>query len=155
MSHDQAIEATHNPEHHTEHHGVLQSTFDLFLTSTRAVADLVATAGSAGARAVLPAPVNESVTRMLASLRTLLEQAPQITDELEVLMQELHAKRLSIQALQSELSVLDRQLEVLERTLAPVEVWNAQWNRMQHALLHSLDVSDAAVPANDNDEIHA
>jgi len=138
-----------------EHHGVLQSTFDLFLTSTRAVTELVASAGTAGARAVLPAPVNESVARMLSSLRQMLEQAPQITDELEVLMQELHAKRLSIQALQSELSVLDRQLEVLERTLAPVEAWNAQWTRMQRALLHSLDAPTTAERPNDNDEIHA
>jgi len=126
-----------------EHHGVLQSTFDVFLASTRAVTDLVTSAGSAGARAVLPSQVNDSVSRMLSSMRAMVEQAPQITDELEVLVEELRAKRLSIQALQSELNVLDRQLDVLERALAPVQTWSTQWTRMQHALLHTLDHPEA------------
>ncbi len=124
-----------------EHPGVLQSTFDVFLASTRAVTDLVTAAGAAGARAVLPAPVNDSVNHMLASLRDMAEQAPQITDEIVVLTEELHAKRLSIQAVQSELNVLDHQLDLLERSLAPVQAWSEQWNRMQHALLHTLDLT--------------
>ena len=126
-----------------QHHGVLQSTFDLFLASTRTVTDLVTAAGSAGARAVLPSQVNDSVGRMLSSMRTMVEQAPQITDELDVLTEELRAKRLSIRALQSELSALDRQLDVLERALAPVQSWSVQWTRMQRALLHTLDRTEA------------
>jgi hypothetical protein len=123
-----------------EHAGVLQSTFDVFIASTRAVTDVVTAAGAAGARAVLPAPVNDSVNHMLVSLRDMAEQAPQITDEIVVLTEELHAKRLSIQAVQSELTVLDHQLDLLERSLAPVQAWSEQWNRMQHALLHTLDL---------------
>ena len=128
---------------HEPHHGVLQSTFDVFLNSTRAVTGLMTQAGTVGARAVVPDPVLAQVTRMLTSLRTMAEQAPQITDELDVLVSEIHAKRLSIQALQAELSVLDHQLEILEQTLGPVQAWSAQWNRLQHALLHSLDLPDA------------
>lgn len=130
---------THS-EDQAAHHGVLQSTFDMFLTSTRAVTDLVTHAGSAGARAVVPDPVLGQVTRMLTALRSMAEQVPQITDELDVLVSEVHAKRLSIQALQAELSALDHQLEILETTLAPVQAWSRQWNRVQHALLHSLDL---------------
>jgi hypothetical protein len=119
---------------------VLQSAVDVFLSSTRAVTDVLTQAGAAGTRAVVPDPVRGSLTRMLGSMRTMAEQAPQLTDELDVLVNEVHAKRLSIQALQAELSVLDHQLEILEHTLGPVQAWSLQWNRVQHALLHTLDL---------------
>ncbi len=118
---------------------LLHSAVDLFLDRTRAVAQLVATAGSSGARAVVPEPVLAPVTRMLTSLRAIVEQVPALTDELDVLVEEVHAKRQSIQALQGELTALDHQLEILEGTLAPVQVWSHQWGRVQHALLHSLE----------------
>lgn len=120
-------------------HEMPHSAFDVFLDRTRAVVDLVTSAGTAGARAVVPDPVLVPVTRMLTSLRTIAEQAPQLTDELDVLVEELHAKRVSIQALQSELGALDHQLQILEATLAPVQTWTHQWGRVQHALLNALD----------------
>ena len=122
-------------------HGRLHSAFDLFLDRTRAVSDLMTSASAAGARAVVPDPVLGSVSRMLASLRTIAEQAPQLTDELDVLVEEVHAKRLSIQALQTELGALDHQLQILEATLGPVQTWTHQWGRVQHALLSTLDNS--------------
>ena len=116
-----------------ERHGLVQSTVDVFLDRTRAVVELMASAGS-GALGAMPDPVPATVNRMLTSLRQVADQLPPITAELDIVVQEVHAKRLSIQALQAELSTLDRQLEVLERSLAPVEAWSRQWNRMRHSL---------------------
>ena len=123
-----------------EHHGLVQSTMDVFLDRTRAVVDLMASAGS-GALGLVPEPVPSTVTRMLTSMRELAEQLPPVTVELDILVQEVHAKRVSIQALQAELAALDRQLEVLERSLAPVEAWSRQWNRMRASLSQVLDGS--------------
>ena len=124
-------------EREKELQGLLHSTVDVFLDRTRAVADLMASAGSSALGRV-PEPVPSAVTRMLASLRTLAEQAPPVTAEIEVLIEEVHAKRLSVQALQAELGALDRQLAVLERSLAPLESWTHQWSRIQHALSETL-----------------
>jgi hypothetical protein len=118
---------------------MLQATIDVFLDRTRAVADLMANLGGEALGRV-PEPVPSAVNRMLSSLRQLAEQAPPFTAELDVLIEEVHAKRLSIQALQAELSALDHQLEVLERTLAPVEAWSRNWHRLQHSLSESLDL---------------
>lgn len=117
---------------------LLHSTVDVFLDRTRAVVDLVA---GAGGNAVdrLPEPVPAAVTRMLSSLRQLVDQAPPLTAEIDVLIAEVHAKRKSIQALQAELGAMDRQLAVFERTLAPLEAWAHQWSRLQHALTESLE----------------
>ncbi|MGN6578003.1 MAG: hypothetical protein ACTHKG_20210 [Nocardioides sp.] len=116
---------------------LLHSTVDVFLDRTRAVVDLLAGAGGS-ALDRLPEPVPAAVTRMLSSLRQLAEQAPPLTAELDVLVQEVHAKRKSIQALQAELAAMDRQLEVFERTLAPLEAWTHLWSRLQHALTERL-----------------
>lgn len=122
-----------------ERHGLLQATIDVFLDRTRAVTEMMASAGS-GALGRIPEPVPSTVTRMLSSLRQLAEQAPPLTAELDILVEEVHAKRLSIQALQAELSALDRQLEVLERSLAPVQAWSKHWERLQHSLTESLNL---------------
>ena len=122
-----------------DRHGLLQTTIDVFLDRTRAVTELMERAGS-GALGHVPEPVPSTVTRMLASLRQLAEQAPPLTAELDVLVEEVHAKRLSIQALQAELSALDRQLEVLERALAPMQSWSRHWERLQHSLTDSLNL---------------
>lgn len=131
--------------------GLLHTTVDVFLDRTRAVAELVTSAGgSALDRA--PDPVPAAVTGMLTSLRQLTEMVPPLTGELDVLVEEVHAKRKSVQALQAELGVLDRQLEVLERTLAPVEAWSRQWTRIRSALAEPLDELVPA-PHEDADKI--
>ena len=119
-------------------HGLLHTTVDVFLDRTRALAELVAATGGAALDRA-PDPVPAAVTRMLASLRQLTELVPPLTGELDVLVEEVHAKRKSVQALQAELGALDRQLEVLERTLAPVEAWSRQWTRVRAALAEPLD----------------
>ncbi len=118
-------------------HGLLQSTAEAFVERTRAVVEVLATAGT-GALGALPEPVPSSVNRMLHALRQLVDQMPPVTAQLDVLVQEVHAKRLSIQALQAELSALDAQLAVLERSLAPVETWSRQWNRLRRSLDETL-----------------
>jgi hypothetical protein len=130
--------------------GLLHSTVDVFLDRTRALADLVTSAGGS-ALGHVPEPVPTAVTRMLVSLRTLAEQAPPVTAELGVLIDEVHAKRLSVQALQAELGALDRQLEVLERSLAPLESWTRQWSRIQHALTDTLGLPADEHPAQARD----
>jgi hypothetical protein len=124
-----------------ETRGLLHSTVDVFLDRTRAVAELVTSAGGS-AWGHVPEPVPTAVTRMLVSLRQLAEQAPPLTGELEVLVDEVHAKRLSIQALQAELGALDRQLELLERTLGPIQAWGHQMGRIQHALTDTLGLPE-------------
>lgn len=119
----------------------VQSAVDVFLDRTRAVAELMGSVAG-GALGVVPEPVPSTVTRMLASLRQLAEQAPPMTVELDVLIEEVHAKRLSLQAMQAELAALDHQLEVLEHTLAPVKGWSRQWTRMQHALVETLGLPE-------------
>lgn len=120
---------------------MFQSTIDVFLDRTRAVADLVAGVGSE-ALGRMPEPMPSAVNRMLSSLRQLVEQAPPFTAELDVLLEEVAAKRLSIQALRAELDALDHQLEILERTLSPVEAWGRNWERLQRSLVESLSVAD-------------
>lgn len=117
--------------------GLLQSAMDDFLEGTRSVARLVGSVGS-GALGAMPGPLPATVTRMLGSLQQLMDQAPPITAELDILIQELHAKRLTVQALQAELSVFDQQLDVLEMSLVPLESWVRQWARMRQSLTETL-----------------
>ena len=129
---------------HDPRHGVLQATVDVFLDRTRALTDLMAgVSGEALGR--MPEPVPAAVNRMLASLGQLAEQVPPLTSELDVLIEEVHAKRLSIQALQAELAALDHQLEVLERSLAPVEAWSRSWRRLQQSLGETLEQAQQSV----------
>ncbi|MFZ5848592.1 MAG: hypothetical protein ACOYX5_14535 [Actinomycetota bacterium] len=134
-----ARRTTKAAESSDQRHGMLQASIDVFLDRTRAVAELMSNVGS-GALGIVPEPVPSAVTRMLSSLRQLAEQAPPLTAEVGVLIEEVHAKRLSIQALQAELAALDHQLEVLERTLAPVEAWTKHWERLQRSLTESLSL---------------
>lgn len=125
------------PDQRDARQGMLQSTIDVFLDRTRAVAELMAGMGGE-ALGRMPEPVPTAVDRMLSSLRQLVEQAPPFSAELDVLIEEVHAKRLSIQALQAELTALDHQLEILERSLAPVEAWGRSWERLQRSLAEAL-----------------
>lgn len=117
--------------------GLLKSAMDEFMEGTRSLANLVGSVGS-GALGAIPEPVPATVNRMLGSLQQIIEQAPPFSAELDILLQELHAKRLSVQALQAELSAFDHQLEVLEKSLAPMENWTNQWTRLRESLSETL-----------------
>jgi hypothetical protein len=116
---------------------LLQSALDEFVDGARAVAGMVGSVSS-GALGVLPEPVPAAVTRMLISLERLIDQAPPLTAELDIMLAEVHAKRLTVQALQAELAVFDSQLDVLEKSLAPLESWARQWARLRQSLSETL-----------------
>lgn len=128
-------------EGETHRNGLLQSAMDEFVTRTRAVANLVGSVGS-GALGAIPEPVPTTVTRMLNSLQQLVDQAPPFTAEFDVLVEELHAQRLTVQALQAELTAFDHQLEVIEKSLAPLESWAHQWTRLRQSLTETLQSAD-------------
>jgi hypothetical protein len=121
----------------THRNGLLQSAMDEFIARTRALANLVGSVGS-GALGAMPEPVPTTVTRMLSSLQQLIDQAPPFTAEFDVLVEELHAQRLTVQALQAELTAFDHQLEVIEKSLAPLESWAHQWTWLRQSLTETL-----------------
>lgn len=116
---------------------LLQSAMQEFLEGARAVVALVGSAGS-GALSAVPQPVAAPVTRMLISLQQLIEHAPPLTEELDVVLEEVHAKRLTVQALQAELAAFDSQLDILQKSLAPLEVWAHQWTQLRQSLTETL-----------------
>ena len=138
---------TENDEKHR--YGLLQSAMEEFLQRTHALASLASSVGG-GALGTLPEPVPGTVNRMLKSLQQLSEVAPPLTAEFEVVVEELHAQRLTVQALQSELLAFDHQLEVLEKSLAPLENWAHQWARLRQSLAETLH-STAPEPDSDTD----
>jgi len=141
MDQDDSVEAERSRNGpRQEHKGIVHSATDRFLSSTRMLVEQVAQAGGAGAHAVVPESVLSSANHMLESMRKAVESVPQVGAELEIVLKEVHAKRLSIQAITAELAVLDDQLEILERSLAPLQAWSTQWSEVQHTLLHSLDL---------------
>lgn len=125
-------------DEHDPHSGIVHPAIALLVESTRAVEQLATRTTQAGARVLLPSSVAEPANHMLTSLRTMVEQGPHLTDEIDVLMRELHAKRLSIRAVVAELTALDQQLEILEKSLAPVQAWSTQFSAIQRSLTHSL-----------------
>jgi hypothetical protein len=133
----------------THRYGLLQSAMEEFLQRTQALASLAVSVGS-GALGALPEPVPGTVSRMLKSLQQLSEVAPPLTAEFEVLVEELHAQRLTVQALQSELLAFDHQLEVLEKSLAPLETWAHQWAGLRQTLTETLH-STAPEPDSETD----
>ena len=121
---------------------LLQSAMEEFIQRTRSVAGLVGSVGS-GALGAMPEPVPATVAKMLKSLQHLIDQAPPLTEEISILIEEIHAQRLTLQALQAEMAVFDHQLEVLERSLAPLETWTHQWARLRQSLTETLYVAPA------------
>ncbi len=119
-----------------DQHGLLDSAADTLLDGVRALTRLLPHKDAV--EAVVPDPALEQVHRVLGSLRNVIEQAPQLTNEIDVLLAEVRAKRLSLQAMAAELTALDAQLEVLEQVLAPVQKWNTRWQGLQHTLLLDL-----------------
>jgi hypothetical protein len=140
MEQDDSVEAERSRDlPRRERKGIVQSATDRFLSSTRVLVEQLAHTGGAGAHAVVPESVLSSASHMLESMRDAVESAPQVGAELEIVLKEIRAKRLTIQALTAELEVLDDQLEILEQSLAPLQAWATQWTNVQHTLLHSLD----------------
>jgi hypothetical protein len=93
-----------------------------------------------GAEAVgeLPAPLPAAGAELLRSVRAVVESVPAPTAPLDMMMEEIKAKRAIVRALQEQLSSFETQLEVLERSLVPLHEWSRQWEHVQSALLDPL-----------------
>ncbi len=85
----------------------------------RALTDAVLSASGSAIGAV-GGPVPAAAADVLSSLRNVVEQAPPPTAALELLLEEVRAKRALVQAMQTQLASFDSQLEVLERSLQPL-----------------------------------
>lgn len=116
-------------ETHDLKEGLVGPAWGALSGGARGLTRLLGSAGT-GAVSVTPAPVRSLLTGVLTSL----DQLPSATGELEVLMAEVHAQRLSLQAMRAELDALDRQLAVLERSLVPISALGQQIRRLRTSL---------------------
>ncbi len=121
---------------------MMRSAAEDVLHRTRAFADLVRSTGGTGLNALgaLSAPVPRAFGDVVSSLQGLMEQTPGPGAQLEMFLQEVHAKRAMVQALQSQLASFDNQLEILERSLEPLRVWGQQWTSVQTSLAETMAV---------------
>jgi hypothetical protein len=106
---------------------------DELVKRARSVAEAVTGVGL-GAVSTLSAPGRRPVVRLLKTLDQLLAQVPPIHQELDVIVAELHAQRLSVQSLRAQLDALDTQLELFARSLEPLQSWNQAWERVRDSL---------------------
>ena len=116
---------------------VFRAAADDLFDRVRALSDAVRSASGSAIGAV-GGPVPAAASDVLSSLRNVVEQAPPPTAALELLLEEVRAKRALVQAMQVQLSSFDSQLEVLERSLQPLHEWGKTWSRLQTALGSTL-----------------
>lgn len=121
---------------------MIRSAAEDVVNRTKAFADLVRTTGGTGLNAIgaLSAPVPRAFGDVVSSLQGMMEQTPGPGAQLDMFLQEVHAKRAMVQALQTQLASFDNQLEILERSLLPLQVWGQQWSSVQHSLAEALSV---------------
>jgi hypothetical protein len=117
--------------------GFVRAASEELFEQASALADLLRRAGS-GAVAELPGPLPAAATEMLGSMRRVVENVPAPTAPLDMLMQEIVAKRALVRAMQEQLASFDAQLEVFERSLVPLHEWSRQWEHLQASLLEPL-----------------
>jgi hypothetical protein len=117
--------------------GLLRAASEEFFDRAAAFADAVRRAGSS-AVGELPGPIPAAATELVHSMRTIVESVPAPTAPLDMLMEEIKAKRAIVRALQEQLASFETQLEVLERSLVPLHEWSRQWESAQNALLEPL-----------------
>lgn len=82
-----------------------------------------------------------SATRQVATALEALTSIPLPTEEVQVLLEQLHAQRRSIEAVQAQLAALDHQLRVMEDSLHPLEVWVGQLQTLRDSLLHETETT--------------
>jgi ABC-type transporter Mla subunit MlaD len=109
---------------------------ELLVEQLRRLAGQVGDVGTA-AVGELPA-VRSTAADALHSLGTVLHAAPAPTAAVEMLAEEIGAKRALVRALQEQLEAFDRELALLERSLVPLQEWGRQWDRLQSAVLAPL-----------------
>ena len=117
--------------------GMFRAAADELFDRVRALSDVMRSASGTALGAV-GAPLPMAAADVLSSLRSVVEQAPPPTAALDLLLEEVRAKRSLVQAMQVQLASFDSQLEVLERSLHPLHEWSKQWTRLQATLGTSL-----------------
>jgi hypothetical protein len=119
---------------------MIRSAAEDVVNRTRAFADLLRTTGGTGltALSVLGAPVPRAFGDVVSSLQGLMDQTPGPGAQLDMFLQEIHAKRALVQALQTQLASFETQLEILEHSLEPLRVWGTQWSNVQSSLADAL-----------------
>ena len=118
--------------------GISRRTADEVMERIRLLADTVrSTAGRPLGALGAPVPV---VGELAASMQRLVEGVPTPVAQLELLLQEVKAKRAMVRAFQEQLVSFDKQLEVLERSLEPMREWGERWSSVQEAMTDSLRV---------------
>lgn len=127
---------------------LVQAALQELLERTKAVTQLLGSVGT-GARGALPDLARTSMAPVLAAQQRLIESVPPVPD-LDVLVHQLQAKRLTLQALQAELSAFDHQLQALEQAIAPVARWAHEWSQLAKSVTELLDRSeDKPTPTDD------
>jgi hypothetical protein len=79
-----------------------------------------------------------AAAEVLHSLGAALHAVPAPTAAVEIVAEEVRAKRALVHGLQEQLEAFDHELEVLERSLVPLLEWGRQWDRLQSALAAPL-----------------
>lgn len=115
----------------------LRMASDVFLRQLRLFSELTAAPGVTEwiAGGVPGARLAEG---MLDYLRSMAEQAPAPTAQLDTFLQEIRAKKALIGALRLQLAAFEQQMDLLEHTLAPLQQWAEQWSQVQQAITDAL-----------------
>ncbi len=116
---------------------MVRAAADELFDRVRALTDVMRSASGTALGAV-GGPLPLAAADVLSSMRSVVEQAPPPTAALDLLLEEVRAKRSLVQAMQVQLASFDSQLEVLERSLQPLHEWSKQWSRLQATLGASL-----------------
>lgn len=109
--------------------GLVRAASEELLERFQALADAVRRAGAGAAEFAGPVPA--AATDVMQSMRAVLESVQAPTAPLDMLMEEIKAKRAMVRAMQEQLASFDTQLEVLERSLVPMHEWSRQWENLQ------------------------
>lgn len=122
--------------------GMIRSAAEDVISRTRAFADLLRTTGGSGLNALgtLSSPVPRAFGDVVSSLQGMMEQTPGPGAQLDMFLQEVHAKRAMVQAMRTQLASFDTQLEILERSLEPLRVWGQQWSSVQNTFAETMAV---------------
>ena len=110
---------------------------EVFLGQLRMVSELTAAPGMTGwmAAGVPGARIAEG---MLEYMRSMAEQAPAPTAQLDTFLQEVRAKKALIGALRLQLAAFEQQMDLLEQTLGPLQQWAEEWSQLQQAIIDAL-----------------
>ena len=82
----------------------------------------------------LPAPLSAAGHQARGTLRALV-RLPLPTEEVQALLEALHAQRRSIEAMQAQLAAFDHQLQLLEESLRPLETMAERIESLRDSLV--------------------